>query len=151
LQPRFLAELSFAIDQHVTSENLLDLAQTDLVRARLKEGYSAVLQNHTPSFRKFFRKDQRSYLLYMVDCLAVAIGSEQAILHIKNSDFCGAIRSEASAFLNCSEKLLLLDGDSLSILSADYQQGLILDINPDEIDEHYELTVWGDRWAPVVP
>jgi hypothetical protein len=146
LRPTFLAELSFALDKSVKSESLLDVTQTDLVRARLNEGYRAALENRMPSFRKFFSKDQQSHFIHAVDCLCVAIGSEKVILHIKNSEFCGAILSEALALLKRSKEIIELDGDSLSILSADHQQGLILDRNRDEIYEHYELVVWGDRW-----
>jgi len=150
LRPTYLAELSAALGGPVTHAELLDLTQTDSVRTRLREGYSIVLENRQPSFHKFFKKDQESQVLYLIDCLAITIGSEKAILHIKNSEFCGAILSEASAFLKCPKEIIELDGDSLSILSADYQQGLILDLNRDEVYEHYELAVWGDRWPLAV-
>lgn len=150
LRPTFLAELSVVLGTTVTSKQLLDHTETDNVRHLLSEGYRIVLENRQPSFRKFFSKAQEPQLLYLIDCLTVRTGTEKVILHIKSSDLCGAILSEASTVLNCSKEIIDWDGDSLNILSADYQQGLILDFNPDEIEEYYELAIWGDRWPLAI-
>ena len=150
LQPAFLAELSVALSSPITPKQLLDLAQTDSVRNLLSEGYRTVLENRQPSFRKFFSRDQESHLLYLIDCLAVRLGSEKVILHVKNSDICGAILSEAEIVLSHPREIIDLDGDSLSILSVDKQQGIILDFNPDESEERYELAIWGDRWSLAI-
>ena len=150
LRPTFLAELSVALGTTVTSRQLLSLTETDNIRDLLSEGYRIVLENRQPSFRKFFSKAQESQLLYLIDCVAARTGTENVILHIKSSNLCGAIRSETSTVLNRSKEIIGLDGDSLNILSADYQQGLILDFNPDEIEEHYELAIWGDRWPLAI-
>lgn len=150
LQPTFLAELSAALSTPVTPTQLLDLAQTDSVRNLLSQGYRTVLENRQPSFRKFFSRDQVSHLLYLIDCLAVRLGSEKVLLHLKSSDLCGAIFSEAQIVLSRPREVINLDGDSLNILSLDKQQGIILDFNPDEFEEHYELSIWGDRWSLAI-
>jgi hypothetical protein len=150
LQPSFLAGLSDALGVPVSPEQLFDLAETDTVRRVLSEGYRVVLENRQPSFRKFFSKAQESNLLYLVDCLSNRIGTNKVVLHIKESELCGAIASKASTVLERSKEIIRLDGDSLNILSTDYQNGLILNFNPDELDEHYELAVWGDRWPLAI-
>jgi hypothetical protein len=147
LQPRFLVELSAALSTPISPTQLLDLAQTDSVRNLLSQGYRTVLENRQPSFRKFFSRDQVPHLLYLIDCLALRLGSEEVILHLKNSGLCGAIFSEAQIVLSRPREVINLDGDSLNILSLDKQQGIILDFNPDEFEEHYELSIWGDRWS----
>jgi len=58
IQPAFLAELSAALSSPIAPNQLLDLAQTDSVRALLSDGYRAVLENRQPSFRKFFSKNK---------------------------------------------------------------------------------------------
>lgn len=150
LRPTFLTELSTALGVAITPEHLLDLTETDTVRRILNEGYRVVLENRQPSFRKFFSKAQESHLLYLVDCLNSRIGAEDVVLHIKGSELCGAIVSQASTILERSKEIIGLDGDSLNIVSTDYQDGLILDFNPDEIEEHYELAIWGDRWPLAI-
>ena len=72
------------------------------------------------------------------------------MLHVKNSALCGAVLSEADTVLRHPKKVIKLDGDSFNILSADKQQGIILDFNPDEDAEHYELAIWGDRWSLAI-
>ena len=146
LLPTFLVELSTALGVSVTPKELLDLAETDTVSSILSDGYRVVLEGRQPSFRKFFSKAQESHLLYLVDGLNNRIGTESVVLHIKRSHLCGAIVAPASRVLARSKEIIGLDGDSLNIVSTDYRQGLILDFNPDEFEEHYELAIWGDRW-----
>ena len=65
---------------------------------------------------------------------------------MKRSEFCGAVLIDGMVLLNRAEEALHLDRDSVSVISQNQLEGLLLDFNPDEPEYVYEVTVWGDRW-----
>jgi hypothetical protein len=150
LRPRFLSDLSIALGIQITHEHLLPLAQTDLIRSSISNGYGSVLHHREPSFRRFFSQRETEQLSSFLACCANTLKQQDAILHTKNSEFCGAISHAADVFVNRFQEVIQLDGDSLSVLSKDGTQGLVVDFNADELMEHYEVVVWGDRWPIMI-
>jgi hypothetical protein len=63
---------------------------------------------------------------------------------------CGAVVVDISLLLRHAASVISFDGDSLSAMSMDRTQGLLIDHNPDDIEQTYEVAVWGDRWSPLV-
>jgi hypothetical protein len=61
----------------------------------------------------------------------------------------GAVRVNASVLLAHTASIIRLDGDSLSAISSDATQGILIDHNPDDPPQAYEVVVWGDRWSPL--
>jgi hypothetical protein len=147
MQAEFLAELSAILGYQVAAEQLLNLDQTDSVRASLSAGYHLALQQREPAFRKFFSETGVSQFFSIVDCLAKELGNEGAVLHMKKSKYCGAVSSTAETLLSHAKQLIRWDGDSLNALSTDGTQGIILDWNQDDPTEYFEIAIWGDRWS----
>ncbi len=81
----------------------------------------------------------------LTDCLADRLSENVYFLTQKGED-CGAVRVNVSALLKHAKLVIGLDGDSLSALSLDGVEGLLIDYNPDDEQQTYEVAVWGDRW-----
>ena len=75
------------------------------------------------------------------------MGDDDCELLTKPSTDCGAVTLDISILLKHTGSLIRFDGDSLSAMSADRTQGLLIDHNPDDYEQTYEAAVWGDRWS----
>jgi hypothetical protein len=89
-------------------------------------------------------------VLRLATCLADQIPTESAFFLTKLSEYCGAVRLSLSALLKHAALIIQLDGDSLSALSIDHTEGILIDHNPDDREQAYEVAVWGDRWPLMV-
>jgi hypothetical protein len=56
-------------------------------------------------------------------------------------------RSDLATLLRHVAAIIRLDGDSLSAMSEDGTQGLLIDYNADDERQTHEVTVWGERWS----
>jgi hypothetical protein len=68
---------------------------------------------------------------------------------MKQSATCGAVRTDVTILLRHVSAIIQLDGDSLAALSEDGSQGILIDYNPDDERQTYEVAVWGERWLAV--
>ena len=144
--PAFLADISEALGESVDATALVPLAETDEIMNSLRVGYQTAIRPGEVSYRRFFRSDERNLVLRMSDCLACSLSSETGFLVTKLSKDCGAVRSSIALLLNHTASIIRLDGDSLSALSEDHKQGLMIDQNSDDDEQAYEVVLWGDRW-----
>jgi hypothetical protein len=146
-----LAALGEALGTNVSPESLLSLPQTDVIVESFKVGYRRALESHAISFRKSFSQRQAQSFLKLIDCFSGQLTKEEVVVFLtKLSDVCGAVLVSAPTLLGHAEAVINFDGDSLSALSRDQQQGVLVDFNPDDIEHFYEVTVWGDRWAMLI-
>jgi hypothetical protein len=60
-----------------------------------------------------------------------------------------AVRLRVATLLSHAASIISLDGDSLSALSLNGKEGLLIDHNADDPVHRYEVTIWGERW-PIV-
>jgi hypothetical protein len=74
---------------------------------------------------------------------------ERVFLLAKLWTDCGAVIVDASMLLRHTASIINFDGDSVSAISMDQTQGLLIDHNPDDVEQTYEVAVWGDRWTPL--
>ena len=144
--PSFLAGLSEALGESVDETALLPPSDTDAIMESFRVGYQTAIRPGEVSYRRFFRPVERSLVLRLADCLAEKLPSERVFFVTKLSKDCGAVSLRLSALLNHTASIIRLDGDSLSALSEDRKQGILIDQNPDEPEQTYEVVVWGDRW-----
>jgi hypothetical protein len=86
----------------------------------------------------------------MAERLAAELPTEAAYLMTKMSDYCGAVSLPLSTLLRHAGAIIRLDGDSLSVISLDHKEGLLIDYNRDDEDQNYEVTIWGNRWPTAV-
>jgi hypothetical protein len=112
----------------------------------LRAGYQTAIRPGEVSYRRLFRSDERKLVLRLADCLAGSLSSETVFLVTKLSKDCGAVRLSITVLLNHTASIIRLDGDSLSALSEDRSQGILIDQNPDDAEQTYEVVLWGDRW-----
>lgn len=63
---------------------------------------------------------------------------------------CGAVSVGVSELLLNAKAVIAFEGDSLSVLSEDRSQGILVDHNPDDPIQAYELTVWGETWPLLI-
>jgi hypothetical protein len=144
----FLDGLSSAIGITVTTEQLLELAVTDQVRASLSRGYEQAIKGEANAKRAFFSQVESQTALQIPEALASLLVEERVLLWLKPSADCGAVRLHADQVLRACEPILAFDGDAVAMLSEDQTQGFIFDKNDDDVAEFFEVSVWGSRWLP---
>jgi hypothetical protein len=105
------------------------------------------LENDGLNYRKFFRSAERFFVFKIAECLTVQLGREDVFLLTKRSIDCGAVSVKLSALLIHTDAIIHFDGDSLSALSMDQTQGVLIDYNRDDPSQAYEMAVWGSRWS----
>jgi hypothetical protein len=145
--PSFLAHLSEALGEPVETDALKSLPETDVLLEAFREGYQAAIKDGAVSYRRFFLPTERPSVLRIADCLADQLPTENAFFLTKLSNDCGAVRVKISTLLRHTASIIRLDGDSLSAISSDQTQGVLIDHNPDDPPQAYEVVVWGDRWS----
>jgi hypothetical protein len=145
----FLFSLSEVIGEPVSPEALVPLLETDALWETFRAGYQNVVREAIVGYRRFFSPSEKGSVLRLADCLAERVPSEQSIFLTKQSEYCGAVHLRLSVLLRHVMSIIQLDGDSLSALSIDHKEGILIDHNPDDPEQVYEIAVWGDRW-PVL-
>jgi hypothetical protein len=146
--PKLLRDLSEALGEDLDVSALRSLPETDALFQASLDKYQAAIRNGTNHYRRLFLESERPEVLRIADCLADHLGIENAFLLTKLSRYCGAINVSLASILRHTASIIRLDGDSLSAISSDRTQGILIDHNPDNHSEAYEFVVWGDRWLP---
>jgi hypothetical protein len=148
--PSFLAGLSEALGEPVEVNALLPPSDTDFLMETFRSGYQGAIKADALSYRRFFLPDERRLVLRLADCLADQLPAEDVFLLTKMNHDCQAVNVSLSSLLKHTASILRFDGDSVAALSKDYTQGVLIDHNPDDREEAYEVTVWGDCWPLLV-
>ena len=143
----YLAAATEALGETVPLDALISLPDTDRIVESFRRGYRAAVSENVIACRKFFAAGQDEHVARMADRLGEQLSDEPAYLVTRKSEDCGAIRLRLGAALRHAIAIIRLDGDSLSALSLDETEGLLIDHNSDDESDNYEVTVWGDRWA----
>jgi hypothetical protein len=144
--PSFLATLSEALGEPIGQNALTTLPQSDALMELFRNGYQAVVKEGGLSYRRFFLRGEQALVLRLANCLADRLPTERVFFLTKQSKTCGAVSISASSLLRNVESIIRFDGDSLSAVSMDGTQGLLIDHNADDDEQSYEVAVWGDRW-----
>ncbi len=142
----FLARLTAALGESIGQETLMSLEETDALLESFRKGYSKSLERDAVSYNKKFSLRQRECLFGEVECLGKQLTKDTGMLITKESMDAGAVRLNMSLLLKRASAIIRLDGDSLSVISTDKRQGVMIDFNPDSAEQAYEFAVWGDRW-----
>jgi hypothetical protein len=144
--PWFLEALTEALGEPIGLDALLPLPETDAALISFRNAYQDAVKQALASLQTFFSAGQEESVLRFSECIATQLPSERAILIMKLSATCGAVRTEMATLLRHVSAIIRLDGDSLSALSEDGTQGLLVDYNADDERQTHEVTVWGERW-----
>jgi hypothetical protein len=147
ITPSFLAALSEALGESIGPSALSSLPETDALREAFRAGYVSAVKDGVPSYRRFFPQEAVKRVFHFADCLADQLRDEQGLFLTKLSSDCGAIGVGVSILLRHAVSVIDFDGDCLSAMSTDRTQGILIDHNPDDTNQTYEVAVWGDRWS----
>jgi hypothetical protein len=148
--PSFLSAVAEAVGEPVDMKSLVPLPETDILREAFRAGYQNVVREATVGYRKLFLPSQSSLVFRLATCLADQVSTERSFFLTKLSEYCGAVSLNLSVLLKHAASIIKLDGDSLSALSTDQTEGILIDHNPDDPEQAYEVAVWGDRWPLMV-
>jgi hypothetical protein len=148
--PAMLASLSNALDMPVDATALIAPLEADSLMTGFRTGYSHATERGAPSYRRFFHQGELPLLLNLTDSLVHRLGAEEVYLLTKFEGDCRVVVLNVTALFSRVGAVIEFDGDSLCALSKDHSQGVLIDHNPDDLDQTYELTVWGDRWPLLV-
>lgn len=144
--PLFLADLSEALGEPVIATDLISLLETDVMLSAFRLGYHGSIQHKAVSYRRYFHAGERSLLFCFADCLAEKLLQESGFLLTKRGRDCGAVHVSVSVPLRHAASTIRFDGDSVSILSEDKTQGILIDQNPGDLEQTYEVVIWGEHW-----
>ena len=148
--PPFLAGLSEALGELVGTSALVSPENTNALMEAFRSGYQSAIKDSAVSYRRFFLPSERSIVLCLADCFADRLPTEEVFFLSKLGKDCVAVCLTISVLLRHTASVIRLDGDSLSALSKDHTQGVLIDHNPDDPEQAYEITAWGDRWPMLI-
>ena len=109
---------------------LQSLVDTDALSLAFREGYQTAIKDGAISYRRFFGPTERRTVLQIADCLANQVPVDNAFLLTKLSHDCVAVNVNISTLLRDMASIIAMDGDSLSAISNDQTQGVLIDQNP---------------------
>jgi hypothetical protein len=142
----FIQRLSSLLRREFDDLSFVDLDTTNELRKLVGEGYVSAKDPREPGFARYFSRAEEAYVLSLVACLGTKIKGSPAFALFRQSEVCGAVSLEATEALANIRRLIEVDGDGPSVITADRNDGLLLDFNPDDEDTCYELVVWGEAW-----
>lgn len=144
--PLFLATLSGLFGVAIEPSALATLPETDTLREAFRSGYQNVKEDAL-GYIRFFQQRETRLLFEFADCLAVKMQRERGLFLTKLSSECGAVELDVSVLLSHVGSVIRFDGDALSVISVDRTQGILIDQNPDDCDQTFEVVVWGSTWS----
>jgi hypothetical protein len=147
--PAFLEELSIALGEPIHQAAFLSLRETDKVNASFRRGYGTAVMDDSAASRRYFNSAETELVFQLLDRLAGHVPNEPCLLLARQKNDCGAIRSRLDVLLRHAASVIKFDGDSLCAISVDQTQGFMVDSNPDDQRQTYEITVWGNKWAAL--
>jgi len=149
IQP-FLKSLSELLGEPVEATALVGPADSDVIMKIFRSSYQSAMQAGAVSYHKFFRAGERKVVLQLADCVAGRLSAENGFFLTKLGKDNRAVRLNISVLLKHTASVIRFDGDSLSVLSEDRAQGLLIDHNPDDSEQAYEIAVWGESWSMLI-
>ena len=144
--PAFLAGLSERLGEPIEVSALIPVLEADTIREAFRTGYQRAISQGTLSYRRTFPPDKRSTLFSIVDRFGESLPAEEVFLLSKLGKGRGVVKLDISVLLKHAALVIKFDGDSLSALSRDLSQGVLIDRNADDPRAAYEIVVWGDSW-----
>jgi hypothetical protein len=142
----FIQRLSILLRKEFDESSFADFEATDELRRLTGEGYESAKDPREPGYDCYFSRAEEAYVFSLVACVGTKIKGEPAFVLFRQSELCGAVAMEATEALANMRSLVDVDDDGPSVITADRQNGLILDSNPDDEATCYELVVWGKSW-----
>jgi hypothetical protein len=148
-KPAFLRVLSVALKSSLLEDCLTDIETADRLRQLSSSNYESAKRDTEPAFARYFSKAKQKEVFDLVSCLGAKVSNAPVILLFRQSELCGAVSVDGPTALTKARSLIEVDGDGLTVVAENQEDGLLLDYNPDDIDCCYELVVWGSLW-PVL-
>jgi hypothetical protein len=115
-------------------------------------GYRNAITHSDVSYRKHFRHDAEQSVFEIAERLKrqFAFSGERAYLLLTGlSEICGAVELPVATLLGNARAVIDLDGDTLSIIAKNKNNGLLIDYNKDDLQQQFEIVIWGDRWPTL--
>ena len=148
--PALLESLSEALGTPVYEAALLAPQESDSLEIDFRNGYSEATRVGASSYRQFFHPGELPLVQNLANGLAKRLGTEEVYLLTRFKGDSRAVVVNAHSVFSRVGPVIEFDKDSLSALSKDRSQGVLIDHNPDDNEQNYELTVWGDTWPLLI-
>lgn len=142
-----LETLSAAVQQTLSTGNLLPLEQTDNLFAAYTDAFHKCVRGEMPHlYLRSPRADARSLLSRLVH-VGTWLDNDDVVMFNRLFSDTGAVKMPAAPFFAAVEALLLLEVDDLRAASSDGSQGLLVDSLDHE--NALDLWCWGEEWLPL--
>ena len=148
--PAFLAALSEILGESVDGSSLLMAPESDTVQQIFRTGYQTAIrfvEGHC--YRRLLSTTQQAQFFTFADCLAQKHLGECVLFITKIGRDRIVLKVGASLLLKHVASIIKFDGDSLAALSEDHRQGVLIDHNPDDTEQFYDVTIWGESWSQL--
>ena len=146
--PALLGQLSEVLGEPVQPSALLPVL--DAVQDAFRTGYQTAIKGGALAYRRMLPCSERSTVFRIVDCFASSLPAEEVFFLCRVAEDRGVVSLNLSVLLRHAASLIRFDGDFLSAMSKNLRQGVLIDHNPDDQEEAYEIIVWGELWPLLV-
>lgn len=150
----YLKELSLVISNSVTTDDLLQLEKSSILEKSFRNQSSEAYDGKKRAFIKQYSLDEEEGLKDVLLDFSRGLGQEEVLIFNKKTELIGGIKLKSSLVFWFAIKLLLFDGDSLSVSAIDAENGILLDYFEDHSggapSMKYELLVWGEEWLDLL-
>ncbi len=144
--PLLLERLANVVGDEVSPAALV--SEANGLRESFRLGYQGAIEKHAFAYRRFFRSHESRQVFLLAARLAGQI-TERVYLLTRAETISVAVILSSPGLLANAESVIEIDRDSLSLLSLDGTEGILIDHNPDDSNETYEFVVWGSRWPLI--
>ena len=148
-KPALIRVLSVALKSSLLEDCFTDIETADRLRQLSVSNYESAKHDPEPAFVRYFSKAEQKEVFDLVSCLGTKVSDAPIFLLFRQSELCGAILIGGHTAFAKARSLIEVDGDGLTVVAENQEDGLLLDYNPDDVDRCYELVVWGSLW-PVL-
>lgn len=139
--PLYLTELSHVLKQSITTQDLIDLRNTDALLSNYNKGAQRV--DSMWSLKASWPFEPNSAWLRICFCIAEKLESEPVALFAGPYGVCGAVRIKADTALVNASSVIAYDRDTLRIHALNSDGGLYLDLYEEQSARTIELKIWG--------
>lgn len=149
-QRKFVRDVAHALDQPASAVDLLDLDQTDHLRAIYERGLKQAADENA-IFRRAWTEGEIADAVRAFDVLQAHIRTQPMLVLRAESRFCGAIATTSNRVLERAFHLVRADKDELRALLPDGSSGLMFECFTGWSRlPTYELRVWGAEWVALL-
>lgn len=143
---QFLAAFSKTLGEPIEESALLSVEDSESLFSAFGKGYQSSKGSDAIRYQMSFTFSEKTAIFNLAGCVGKSLIGEEVYFFTRLANDQEAFKVNASTLLERAEAVIDFDRDSLSILSADRLEGLLIGYNEDDPIQTFEVAVWGRGW-----